>query len=101
MFTLKSYNKNYHALHYVSEGTDLTVGLAKNHIWEDATSYVNGKEQAFIANIPTEEVFTAPDRNRVDGYVTNKLPLSYNGTIIDQFKLMFKDGEIIDFQLKR
>ncbi|HCV5760027.1 TPA: aminopeptidase [Staphylococcus aureus] len=97
VYAQKLQQKNYHALHYVSEGTDLTVGLAKNHIWEDATSYVNGKEQAFIANIPTEEVFTAPDRNRVDGYVTNKLPLSYNGTIIDQFKLMFKDGEIIDF----
>lgn len=101
VYAQKLQQKNYHALHYVSEGTDLTVGLAKNHIWEDATSYVNGKEQAFIANIPTEEVFTAPDRNRVDGYVTNKLPLSYNGTISDQFKLMFKDGEIIDFSAEK
>lgn len=101
VYAQKLQQKNYHALHYVSEGTDLTVGLAKNHIWEDATSYVNGKEQAFIANIPAEEVFTAPDRNRVDGYVTNKLPLSYNGTIIDQFKLMFKDGEIIDFSAEK
>lgn len=101
VYAQKLQQKNYHALHYVSEGTDLTVGLAKNHIWEDVTSYVNGKEQAFIANIPTEEVFTAPDRNRVDGYVTNKLPLSYNGTIIDQFKLMFKDGEIIDFSAEK
>ncbi|HCX3812509.1 TPA: aminopeptidase [Staphylococcus aureus] len=101
VYAQKLQQKNYHALHYVSEGTDLTVGLAKNHIWEDATSYVNGKEQAFIANIPTEEVFTAPDRNRVDGYVTNKLPLSYNGTIIDRFKLMFKDGEIIDFSAEK
>ncbi|HEG7513935.1 TPA: aminopeptidase [Staphylococcus aureus] len=101
VYAQKLQQKNYHALHYVSEGTDLTVGLAKNHIWEHATSYVNGKEQAFIANIPTEEVFTAPDRNRVDGYVTNKLPLSYNGTIIDQFKLMFKDGEIIDFSAEK
>ncbi|HCT3280693.1 TPA: aminopeptidase [Staphylococcus aureus] len=101
VYAQKLQQKNYHALHYVSEGTDLTVGLAKNHIWEDATSYVNGKEQAFIANIPTEEVFTAPDRNRVDGYVTNKLPLSYNGTIIDQFKLMFKDGKIIDFSAEK
>ncbi|HDG5999853.1 TPA: aminopeptidase [Staphylococcus aureus] len=101
VYAQKLQQKNYHALHYVSEGTDLTVGLAKNHIWEDATSYVNGKEQAFIANIPTEEVFTAPDRNRVDGYVTNKLPLSYNGTIIDKFKLMFKDGEIIDFSAEK
>lgn len=101
VYAQKLQQKNYHALYYVSEGTDLTVGLAKNHIWEDATSYVNGKEQAFIANIPTEEVFTEPDRNRVDGYVTNKLPLSYNGTIIDQFKLMFKDGEIIDFSAEK
>ncbi|WP_078069397.1 aminopeptidase [Staphylococcus aureus] len=101
VYAQKLQQKNYHALHYVSEGTDLTVGLAKNHIWEDATSYVNGEEQAFIANIPTEEVFTAPDRNRVDGYVTNKFPLSYNGTIIDQFKLMFKDGEIIDFSAEK
>ncbi|HDJ7703701.1 TPA: aminopeptidase [Staphylococcus aureus] len=101
VYAQKLQQKKYHALHYVSEGTDLTVGLAKNHIWEDATSYVNGKKQAFIANIPTEEVFTAPDRNRVDGYVTNKLPLSYNGTIIDQFKLMFKDGEIIDFSAEK
>ncbi|HDK9412441.1 TPA: aminopeptidase [Staphylococcus aureus] len=101
VYAQKLQQKNYHALHYVSEGTDLTVGLAKNHIWEDATSYVNGKEQAFIANIPTEEVFTEPNRNRVDGYVTNKLPLSYNGTIIDQFKLMFKDGEIIDFSAEK
>ena len=74
----------------MSEGTDLTVGLPKGHIWEDATSYVNGNQQPFIANIPTEEVFTAPDRNHVDGYVTNKLPLSYNGNIIDGFTLTFK-----------
>ena len=86
----KLQEKNYKALHYMSEGTDLTVGLPKGHIWEDATSYVNGNQQPFIANIPTEEVFTAPDRNHVDGYVTNKLPLSYNGNIIDGFTLTFK-----------
>ncbi|MCH4503818.1 aminopeptidase [Staphylococcus haemolyticus] len=90
--------KNYKALHYQSEGTDLVVGLPKGHIWEDATSYVNGNQQAFIANLPTEEVFTAPDRNNVNGYVTNKLPLSYNGTIIDGFTLTFKDGQIVDFK---
>ena len=94
----KLQKKQYKALHYLSEGTDLVVGLPKGHIWEDATSYVNGDEQAFIANIPTEEVFTAPDRNNVNGYVTNKLPLSFNGNIIDGFTLTFKDGEIIDFK---
>lgn len=94
----KLQKKQYKALHYLSEGTDLVVGLPKGHIWEDATSYVNGDQQAFIANIPTEEVFTAPDRNNVNGYVTNKLPLSFNGNIIDGFTLTFKDGEIINFK---
>ncbi|MCJ1787837.1 aminopeptidase [Staphylococcus warneri] len=94
----KLQKKQYKALHYLSEGTDLVVGLPKGHIWEDATSYVNGDQQAFIANIPTEEVFTAPDRNNVNGYVTNKLPLSFNGNIIDGITLTFKDGEIIDFK---
>lgn len=94
----KLQKKQYKALHYLSEGTDLVVGLPKGHIWEDATSYVNGNQQAFIANIPTEEVFTAPDRNNVNRYVTNKLPLSFNGNIIDGFTLTFKDGEVIDFK---
>ena len=84
----------------MSEGTDLTVGLPKGHIWEDATSYVNGNQQPFIANIPTEEVFTAPDRNHVD-YVTNKLPLSYNGNIIDGFTLTFKMVKLSMLKQKR
>lgn len=93
--------KNYQALHYISEGTDLIVGLPKGHIWEDATSYVNGDGQPFIANIPTEEVFTAPDRNNVNGYVTNKLPLNLNGNIIDGFTLTFKDGVIVDVKAEK
>ncbi|MCD8842422.1 aminopeptidase [Staphylococcus arlettae] len=87
--------KNYSALRYESEGTDLTIGLPEGHIWEDATSYTSNG-QAFVANIPTEEVFTAPHRERVNGYVTNKLPLSHNGNIIDGFKLTFKDGVVVD-----
>ena len=54
-----------------------------------------------IANIPAEEVFTAPDRNNVNGYVTNKLPLSYNGNIIDGFTLTFKDGEIVEVKAEK
>lgn len=97
----KLQRKQYKALHYISKGTDLEVGLPNGHIWEDATSYVNGNGQAFIANIPTEEVFTAPDRNRVNGHVTNKLPLSYNGTIIDNFTLTFKEGVIVDIKAEQ
>ncbi|MCU5746227.1 aminopeptidase [Staphylococcus sp. SQ8-PEA] len=96
----KLQKQNLTALHYQSEGTDLTIGLPDNHIWVDATSYTS-KGQAFVANIPTEEVFTAPHRLKVDGYVTNKLPLSYNGNIIDGFTLTFKDGEVIDYKAQQ
>lgn len=92
----KLQDKNYKALHYISEGTDLVIGLPEGHIWEDATSYTS-EGQAFVANIPTEEVFTAPHRLNVNGHVTNKLPLSHNGNIIDGFTLTFKDGEVVDF----
>ncbi|MBF7025691.1 aminopeptidase [Staphylococcus kloosii] len=92
--------KEYSALRYESEGTDLTIGLPKGHLWVDATSYTS-KGQAFVANIPTEEVFTAPDRNRVNGYVTNKLPLSHNGNIIDGFTLTFKDGAVVDYKAEK
>ncbi|KFE41289.1 aminopeptidase [Staphylococcus agnetis] len=92
--------KAFTALHYKSKGTDLMIGLPKGHIWEDATSYTQ-KGQAFVANIPTEEVFTAPDAMHVNGYVSNTLPLSYNGTIIDGFKLTFKEGEVVDFTAEK
>src|SRR5699024_12597913 len=65
-----------------------------------ATSYTeNGR--AFVANIPTEEVFTAPDRLNVNGYVTNKLPFSHNGNISDGFTLTFKDGAVADFSAEQ
>ena len=93
-------SRQYTSLHYVAPGTDLTIGLPKGHIWEDATSYTS-QGQAFVANIPTEEVFTAPDRNSINGYVTNTLPLSHNGTIIDGFTLTFKDGVVVDFKAEK
>lgn len=96
----KLQRKNYKSLHYISEGTDLEIGLPEGHIWEDATSYTD-EGQAFVANIPTEEVFTAPHRLKVNGYVTNKLPLSHNGNIIDGFTLTFKDGKVVDFKAEQ
>ena len=93
-------SKNFVALHYTSKGTDLTVGLPKNHIWV-ASGSVNAKGADFLPNMPTEEVFTAGDRDRVDGYVSNKKPLSYQGNIIDNFKLTFKDGKVVDFEAEQ
>lgn len=85
----------FDALHYKAPGTDLTLGLPKNHIWQSAESFdPNGVE--FIANMPTEEVFTAPDTRRMDGVVRSTKPLSYAGTLIEGIEVHFKDGEIID-----
>ncbi|MGT2756412.1 aminopeptidase [Streptococcus ovuberis] len=92
--------KHYKALHYTAEGTDLTIGLPKTHLWVAAGAH-NEKGAAFIPNMPTEEVFTAAEKTAVNGYVSNKKPLSYNGTIIDNFKLHFKDGAVVDFECEQ
>lgn len=81
------------ALHYTAPGTDLTVGLPKGHRWEGAGSD-NVRGERFIANMPTEEVFTAPDVNRVDGVVVSTKPLSYAGSIIEGMEFHFKDGKV-------
>ena len=92
--------KAYKALHYKAEGTDLVVGLPENHVWIAAGSK-NEKGADFMPNMPTEEIFTAGDKYRVDGYVSNKKPLSYQGNIIDGFKLTFKDGKVVDFEAEK
>lgn len=85
----------FDALHYTAPGTDLTLGLPKNHIWQSAESY-NPKGEEFIANMPTEEVFTAPDTHRMDGVVRSTKPLSYAGTLIEGIEVQFKGGKIVD-----
>ncbi|EHS8010687.1 aminopeptidase [Enterococcus faecalis] len=93
-------DQQFTALHYTAPGTDLTIGLPKNHLWEGAGSY-NARGEEFMANMPTEEVFTAPDSRRVDGYVSSTKPLSYAGTIISGMKFTFKDGKVVDFSAEQ
>lgn len=81
------------ALHYKAPGTDLTVGLPKGHRWEGAGS-TNARGELFVANMPTEEVFSAPDANRVDGVVVSTKPLSYAGSIIEGMEFHFEDGKV-------
>ncbi|UTH11146.1 aminopeptidase [Macrococcoides canis] len=90
-------NKKYVALRYKAPGTDLEIGLPEGHIWCGASS-VNKDGTEFMANMPTEEVFTVPHKDKVNGYVSSTLPLSYGGNIIDNFKLTFKDGKVVDFE---
>jgi len=86
--------RRYSALRFKAPGTDLRVGLADNHMWDGGVSTLpNGVP--FVANMPTEEVFTAPHRERVDGVVRASMPLAYNGILIDDFELEFKDGAVV------
>ena len=63
-------DKNYKKLHYTAPGTDLTIELPEGHLWCGAGS-VNEKGHEFMANMPTEEVFTLPLKTGVDGYVAS------------------------------
>ena len=89
--------KNYRALHLTAPGTDLTVGLADGHRWDGGAS-TTPAGVPFVANMPTEEVYTAPHRLRVDGTVRATMPLARNGVLIDDFELTFTDGEVVDFR---
>lgn len=87
--------KNYAALHFRGPGTDLRVGLADGHEWNGGSARAkNGI--VCNANIPTEEVFTTPHKDRVDGYVTSTKPLSYNGTLIQDIQVKFEGGRIVE-----
>lgn len=92
--------EQFTALHYTAPGTDIRIGLPKNHLWEGAGSY-NAREEKFMANMPTEEVFTAPDSHRVDGYISSTKPLSYAGTTITGMKFTFKEGKVVDFSAEQ
>ena len=87
--------RNYRALHFRGPGTDLEVGLADDHEWHGgATTAGNGI--VCNANIPTEEVFTTPHKLRVSGTVTSTKPLSYQGTVIEEIRVRFEEGRIVD-----
>lgn len=90
-------NENFQYLHYTAPGTDLTIELAEKHLWVGAES-IDDSGSSFVANMPTEEVFTTPLKNGVNGTVRSTKPLSYAGNIINNFSLTFKDGRIVDFQ---
>ena len=83
-----------------SAGTDVTVDLPEGHYW------AGGEEKAsngimFSANIPTEEVFTLPDRNSVNGTLVATKPLSLNGTVIEGFSFKVKDGKIVEVHAEK
>ena len=87
--------KNFWAIRFRGPGTDLTVGLADRHLWQGgAATAKNGI--TCNANIPTEEVFTTPHAQQVDGTVTSTKPLSYQGTLIKDISVRFEGGRIVE-----
>jgi aminopeptidase len=93
-------SKQFTALHYKAPGTDFILGLPVGHRWISGQSMAqNGI--TFTANLPTEEVFTLPDRNRAEGVVTSTFPLSYGGTLIEDFQVTFKNGRIVKVDARK
>jgi aminopeptidase len=92
--------KQYTALRYRAPGTDLTIGLAAGHQWVGGSS-INAAGFRFAPNLPTEEVFTMPHKDRVNGTVRSTKPLSYGGTLIEGFSLRFVDGRVVEVTADR
>jgi aminopeptidase len=87
--------KRYTKLHYRGPGTDFRLGLADDHLWlGGGTTAGNGIY--CIPNMPTEEVFTTPHKDRAEGTVTATKPLSYQGTMIEGIQVRFESGRIVE-----
>lgn len=83
-----------------SNGTNLKLKLNPNHVWLSAREETL-KKRGFTANMPTEEVFTMPDREGVDGVVVSTKPLSHQGRLIENFKIYFEKGRVTKVEAEK
>ena len=87
--------RRFRTLHFTGPGTDLRVGLDPSHRWLTAAeSSVDGVPH--LVNVPTEEVFTTPDRRMTEGTVRSTFPLALGGTIVRGLELRFQGGKIVE-----
>jgi aminopeptidase len=92
--------KQYSALRYTAPGTDLTIGLPPGHIWSCAGSQAqNGI--FYISNMPTEEIFTLPHKDQINGHVSASMPLSNGGALMEGFSLTFENGHVVKAAAKK
>ncbi|MFK7693737.1 aminopeptidase [Paenibacillus sp. HJGM_3] len=89
--------KGYRRLHYRAPGTDLSVELPEGYIWLGGGKE-NGSGVYFVANMPTEEVYTMPKRDGVNGTVTSTMPLNLNGRLVEGLTLTFENGKVTQFK---
>ena len=92
--------KGYTALHFKGSGTDLRVGLPDGHLWLNANFKTRAGVSSLV-NIPSEEVFTLPHKDRVNGTVTATKSLSYMGGLIENFSLTFSEGRVVNFSAEK
>jgi len=92
--------KRYSALHYRGPGTDFRLGLADDHLWMGGGTTA-GNGLYCIPNMPTEEIFTTPHKDRADGTVRASKPLSYQGTMIEGIEVRFEAGRIVQANATR
>ncbi|ASA21161.1 aminopeptidase [Paenibacillus donghaensis] len=88
--------KRYKSLHYRAPGTDLRVEMPEGHLWRGGGGE-NASGVYFVANMPTEEIYTMPHRLGVNGTVRSTLPLNLNGRLVDGITITFKDGKVTDY----
>ncbi len=93
-------NKRYSALHYRGPGTDFRLGLADDHLWMGGGTRA-GNGLYCIPNMPTEEIFSTPHKDRADGVVRASKPLSYQGTMIEGIEVRFEAGRIVQANATR
>lgn len=80
-------------IHYLGGGTDLRVDLPAEHTW--CTACLSSRAgRSFVANLPTEEIFTTPHRDTAEGEVSVSRPINYGGTVIEGIKLEFRRGKV-------
>ncbi len=97
---LNSLNLDY--LHYQSSnGTDFKVWLSNQILWEAGGERTLGSNIFFNPNIPTEECFTSPIKGKAEGKVVATKPLSYNGQLIENFSIIFKDGKAVEVHAEK
>ncbi len=92
--------RQYTELRYRGPGTDVTIGLPAGHQWVSGRS-TSEQGIVFAPNLPTEEVFTMPHRDRVNGTVRATKPLSYGGTLIENFSMTFEQGRVVKASAER
>lgn len=89
--------KRFHQLHYKAPGTNLSIAFSPKNLWVAATS-TNDQGTLFCANLPTEEIFTMPKRDGVNGTLRSTMPLVHGGVVIKGIELTFENGRVTDYR---